>query len=179
MGKRSGFPRLRRDLYPTPAAAVKPLLPHLKSCERFVEPCAGKGDLIRHLETAGHRCVGAFDIVHRGGCGVRIRDARTLHVDGRIVSAYITNPPWDRDVLHAIIANLSEQRRTWLLIDADWMHTIQAAPYWRICSLIVSIGRVKWFPNSPHVGKDNCCWYRFDPDHRKGPRLIFRAGIAT
>src|SRR5262245_29138263 len=109
MGKRSAFPRVPRDLYPTPIEAVRPLLPHLKPRERFCEPCAGKGDLIRHLETAGHECVGAFDIVRRFGGRVLIGDARTLRVRARI-SAYITNPPWDRDVMHAIIDNLSAQQ---------------------------------------------------------------------
>ena len=33
---------------------------------------------------------------------------------------------------------------TWLLFDADWAHTKQAAPYLRHCSHIVSVGRVHW-----------------------------------
>jgi hypothetical protein len=47
MGKRSNFTRRKQDAYDTPAAAVQPLLPHIAQDgeTRFVEPCAGKGDL--------------------------------------------------------------------------------------------------------------------------------------
>jgi len=27
--------------------------------------------------------------------------------------------------------------------------------------MIVSVGRVKWIPDSKHTGKDNVCWYLF------------------
>jgi hypothetical protein len=75
---------------------------------------------------------------------------------------FITNPAWRRDVLHPIITNLSARLPTWLLFDADWMHTRQAAPYLPLCRKIVSVGRVKWIPDSPFTGKDNCAWYLFD-----------------
>lgn len=61
MGKRSNFERLPRDFYPTPLAAVVPLLPHL-DYSHFVEPCAGNGALIDHLRDAGFHCVAACDI---------------------------------------------------------------------------------------------------------------------
>jgi hypothetical protein len=51
---------------------------------------------------------------------------------------------------------------TWLLFDADWMHTRQSAPFMPHLRKIVSVGRVKWIPDSPFTGKDNCCWYLFD-----------------
>ena len=57
MGKRSGFERIPRDFYPTPAAAVLPLIPHLRGIRSFAEPCAGDGTLVRHLESYGLRCV--------------------------------------------------------------------------------------------------------------------------
>jgi hypothetical protein len=46
MGKRSTFPRIPQDSYPTPAEAVAPLLPHLEPGSRFFEPCAGEGWLM-------------------------------------------------------------------------------------------------------------------------------------
>jgi len=42
------------------------------------------------------------------------------------------------------------------------MHTIQAVQYLPFCQKIQSVGRVKWFPDTPHTGKDNVCWYLFD-----------------
>jgi hypothetical protein len=74
----------------------------------------------------------------------------------------ITNPPWNRKILHPLIENLSAQLPTWLLFDADWIHTKQSIPYLPKLKKVVSIGRVKWIEGSKSVGKDNCCWYLFD-----------------
>ena len=62
MGKRSDFVRLPQDKYDTPAEAVLPLLPHLKPCARFIEPCCGAGYLFGHLKHAGHVLVGTYDL---------------------------------------------------------------------------------------------------------------------
>ena len=61
MGKRSNFTRRDRDFYPSPREAVLPLLPHLEPGASFIEPCAGAGDLVRHLRDARHPCIWAFD----------------------------------------------------------------------------------------------------------------------
>ena len=93
---------------------------------------------------------------------------------------FITNPPWDRkkqngEILHKIIDNRAGQKPTWLLFDSDWMHTKQATPYMKYCVKVVAIGRVKWFPDSKHTGKDNCCWYLFDKNHDGPTEFIARA----
>ena len=88
-------------------------------------------------------------------------DARPTQYHITNVDYFITNPPWTRELLHPIIDNLRKQLPTWLLFDADWMHTKQARPYLPFCDLIVSVGRVKWIPDSLYVGKDNSCWYKF------------------
>jgi hypothetical protein len=72
----------------------------------------------------------------------------------------ITNPPWDRKVLHPMINHFAPLKPTWLLFDADWMHTKQSQPYMPFLHKIVSVGRIKWFGNM--TGKDNCAWYLFD-----------------
>lgn len=161
MGKRSSFERVERDFYPTPHEAVLPLLPHLAPGTRFVEPCAGDGALIDALDRAGHRCTYAFDIeplrwdIHLG-------DARIELSAGYGADCFITNPPWARSILHPIIANLSDRLPTWLLFDADWQHTRQSAPFLPRLRKIVSVGRVKWIPDSTMTGKDNCAWHLFD-----------------
>ena len=86
MGKRSNFERREADFYPTPRAAVLPLIPHLRGIRSFAEPCAGAGDLVRHLEEFGLRCVYAGDI-HNG------QDALALDYYGA-ADAIITNPPY-------------------------------------------------------------------------------------
>ena len=53
MGKRSNFERREADFYPTPRAAVLPLIPYLRGIRSFAEPCAGDGALVRHLEGFG------------------------------------------------------------------------------------------------------------------------------
>ena len=164
MGKRSNFERVPRDFYPTPYEAVIPLLAHLTPGTKFVEPCAGDGRLVDHLTVAGHRCLQASDIEPRRE-DIRTADALEIRWTP---DAYITNPPWSREILHALIYHLSAQAPTWLLFDADWMHTKQAIPYLPQLHKIVSVGRVKWIPDSKMTGKDNCCWYLFD-DQEVGP----------
>ena len=157
MGKRSNFKRVERDFYPTPASAVKPLLPFLDINKKYVEPCAGDGALVDHLYSAGYDCSVAYDIEPKKGW-IKQKDIFDLEFcDGDL---FITNPPWDRKLLHPLITRLSNLGPTWLLFDADWMHTKQAKAYLHRCCRIISVGRVKWFGNM--TGKDNCCWYHFD-----------------
>ena len=44
--------------------------------------------------------------------------------------------------------------------------------YMTYCRSIVSVGRVKWIEDSKGTGKDNCCWYLFDPFY-KGPTEFY------
>lgn len=172
MGKRSNFERIPRDFYPTPYEAVVPLLPHLPFFCEFVEPCAGDGALIRHLERNGHECVCAFDIEPRDP---RVREGDALKYTVVNPGLFITNPPWTRDTLHPMIDMLSSQAPTWLLFDADWMHTKQSAPFIPYLHKIVSVGRVKWIEDSPFTGKDNCCWYLFDQNSEASAQFVGRA----
>jgi hypothetical protein len=166
MGKRSNFKRREADFYPTPRAAVIPLIPHLRGIRNFAEPCAGDGALVRHLQGFGLRCVYSGDI--RTG-----RDAFAVDSYG-VADAIITNPPYTRDLMHRLIAHFQSIAPTWLLLEMDWASTRQAAPFMPSCSDIVAIGRVKWIEGSKHTGKDNYGWFRFDARHRSDP--IFHRG---
>lgn len=170
MGKRSNYDRKTLDGYDTPAAAIKPLLKHLQPQTTYCEPCAGSGNIVRYLSIFGHLCRAAYDVEPRAA-GVIQHDASFLTgPDLKGAQCIITNPPWDRPVLHQIIERCSVLAPTWLLFDADWMHTKQAKPYLEICARIVSVGRVKWIEDSPGAGKDNCCWYLF---HHKPVGTMF------
>ena len=159
MGKRSEFERVPRDYYPTPYQAVLPLVAHLPEWYTFIEPCAGDGRLIDHLEKHGGKCTHAYDIEPQSD-RVMMYDAMLLK---QLSTPYIiTNPPWDRKVLHPMIEHFSSMAPTWLLFDADWMHTKQSTQYLTKLKKVVSIGRVKWIEGSSSVRKDNCCWYLFD-----------------
>ena len=159
MGKRSDFERQPRDFYPTPIEAVEPLIPHLPREFTFTEPCAGNGALCGHLEHYGGICMWASDIVPQQE-GIYLNYYNEIGENEMIESEYIiTNPPWDRKILHPMIDYFRVRRSTWLLFDADWMHTKQSSPYMLHCEKIVSVGRIKWFGNM--TGKDNCAWYLF------------------
>ncbi|MAM60842.1 class I SAM-dependent methyltransferase [Maritimibacter sp. UBA3975] len=172
MGKRSDFERIPRDFYPTPREAVLPLIPHLPEWFTYLEPCAGDGALINALPGSA---ICPSDIDPRGE-GIMQRDA--LELTERQLSAcdfIITNPPWDRKVLHPMIEHFSAMRPTWLLFDADWMHTKQSAPYMPWLRKVVSVGRVKWIPGSKMTGKDNCAWHLFDQNAEGDTVFVGRA----
>jgi len=169
MGKRSNFERKPRDYYQTPFAAVIPLIEHLPKTFDFAEPCAGDGTLVNHIEDLieGAVCTWASDIEPQNK-GVLKNDYFQLTSCEFEESNYIiTNPPWDRKVLHSMIEHFIKFKPTWLLFDADWIHTKQSVPYITMCRKIVSVGRIKWFGNM--TGKDNCAWYLFESCNRNTP----------
>ncbi len=187
MGKRSDFPKIDKSLYETwDPRAVAPLLPHLKPRTRFIEPCAGNLALVRQLEGAGHVCRWASDIEAREVTytvsGVPVTrhvpgmDALTLGGKLEHADCIISNTPWDRDILHAMIAYFLKYNSAWLLLDAGWAFTKQSADYMPYCSDIVAVGRVKWIPETTMVGKDDCAWYRFSTD---GEYTIFHPRITS
>lgn len=175
MGKRSNFERVERDFYQTPYEAVVPLLPHLPDHLHYWEPCAGDGALIRHI---GRGCVSCSDIEPKGLDGW-MQQLDALSVTESAVNAsgadyIITNPPWDRKLLHPMIEHFCQLKPTWLLFDADWLHTKQSARFMPWLVKIVSVGRVKWIPDSKMTGKDNCAWYLFDARHTGGTEFVGR-----
>ena len=167
MGKRSDFERIPQDFYPTPLAAVLPLIPYLRGVRTFAEPCCGDGALVRHLESHGLRCVYAGDIATG-------QDALTLNSYGD-ADSIITNPPYDTDnrrrLMHAMILHFQRIAPTWLLLHFDWAANEHAAPFLRSCSDIVVLPRVKWIKGSKGGGMENHAWYRFDSRHTRGPVL--------
>ena len=87
--------------------------------------------------------------------------------------AIITNPPYTRELMHALIEHLQRIAPTWLLLEADWAYTKQAAPFMPSCSDVVAIGRLRWIEGTTMSSYENFAWYRFDARHRAGP--IFHA----
>lgn len=165
MGKRSNFKRRPQDKYRTfDPRAASALAPHLPWGVRFWEPCAGAGDLVRGIQAFGPECVAATDISPE--CeGIYRLDALT--VTGADVAAtgathIITNPVWSRPILHQMIRQFSSMLPTWLLFDADWIHTKQAVPYLPALRKVVSVGRLIWIEGTSTSGKDNCAWHLFD-----------------
>ena len=159
--------RHRNDFYPTvDPRAVVPLLPFLGEAAWFVEPCAGDGSLIGLLEGAGAVCYGRYDIAPQ--CPYIPR--RDLFTINEREPRFITNPPWSRVVLHAMIAHLVPLAgEVWLLFDSQWCQTKQSRALGRRwCTDIVAAGRLKWFMGSANDATDDCSWYRFSAD-KDGP----------
>ncbi len=153
MGKRSAFKRRPLDTYDTPEAAVAPLLGHLPLWCRFWEPCAGQLDLVNHLERHGFECVVPSNIEPRDERVFRLDALATCRsdVDATGATHIITNPAWSRFILHPMILHFSAIRPTWLLFDADWVHTRQAARYLPHLRKIVSVDTSRlrqWFDKS-------------------------------
>lgn len=170
MGKRSNFERIEKDYYRTiDVNAVLALKPHLPESFSFCEPCAGDGSLIDMIiDQAGGWCSHAYDIEPK--CDF-VMQGNALDIKNIQPDFIITNPPWSRPILHKLIEYLPTLAPTWLLFDADWMHTKQSAPYMAKCVKIVSVGRLKWIPDTTMSGKDNCAWYLFDANH-SGPTVF-------
>jgi hypothetical protein len=186
MGKRFNFERRPADFYPTPKAAVLPLIPFLRASRfrTFAEPCAADGDLVRHLEEFGLHCAYQGDI--RTGQDALARDHYGAPVITNPPYRYPTDRPHTRRLLHDLIEHFLgtvSAAPFWLLIDLDWVATLQAVPYLPYCSDIVIIGRVRWIEGSKYDGKDNYGWFRFDcrhngatAIHRRGEEAALRAG---
>jgi hypothetical protein len=169
MGKRSEFTRIERDYYPTPIEAVLPLLIHLPNVFSFIEPCAGDGRLVKHING---NCIDAYDIEPQSSV---VRLGNVFDYPMIRPDFFITNPPWDRKILHPVIEHLSFISPTWLLFDSDWAHTKQSSELIKQCVKIVSVGRVKWIENSKMTGKDNCAWYLFDNNFNGKTEFVGRS----
>ena len=171
MGKRSSFRRQPRDFYPTPIQAIEPLIPHLQKCKTFVEPMAGNGALVDGLKNlTSMECLWKSDIEPQRD-DIKQADAfdLTLHDYTMACDTIITNPPWSREYLHQTIMWFCVIKPTWLLLDADWMHTKQSVPYTRYLHKVQTVGRVKWFTDSRHQSKDNVAWHLFSGEQKENP----------
>ena len=186
MGKRSNFERIDKDFYATiDKRAVDILLPFLLEIDgdlllqeghgrflKYAEPCCGSGDLIIDIDGRLKFPLvcsywGDIDAPEKQPDELVVgnvrKDALTLTAeDLKDCDLIITNPPWSRPILHAMIEHFAKLKPTWLLFDADWAHTKQASELlYKYCTHIVSVGRLKWIPDTNMSGKDNCAWYRF------------------
>lgn len=192
--------RRRSDFYPTiDRRAVPALLAAMLAvgdivpgkAARYAEPCAGQGDLIQLLQHEAPQLQCAFGLEYdwqdeglHNRWPIAHGNALTLGgPDLAGVELIITNPPWDRKLLHPLIAHLASLRPTWLLYDGSWAFTKQAAPFQRLLTDVAAVGRLRFFPPpgrplrlpgesdaaySDRARKwrsmdppDDCAWYRF------------------
>lgn len=196
--------RKKNDFYPTiDPRAIAALVPHVPPGTIYAEPCAGNGDLIHLLDQAGMVCDWALEIEPQD-TGLRNRwpiargnALQLTAADMGAAQCLISNFPWSRALLHPLIAHLARLRPVWALHDASWAFTKQAKPFERICTDVVAVGRLRWFPppgrllrlpgesaaayaarakkNRGSDPPDDCAWYRFDARSPGPTRFHFAA----
>lgn len=163
IAKRSDFKRIERDYYRTfDPKAGEALRPFINGIEAAIEPFAGAGDLTNQFPEIHWR---QTDIEPQSDY-INQKDAFDYTKEEILkFDAIITNPPWSRPILHRSIEYFAPIIQSWMLLDANWLFTKQAGPYIeKYLTDVVTIGRVKWIPNTTMSGKDDCCWYRFSSD---------------
>jgi hypothetical protein len=163
MSKRSTFEKIPKDFYPTTDPnAVAPLIPFIRG-KTYAEPFYGSGDLEDLLMDAA-TCMWRSDI-RPTGFHTRTMDALEI-TEEQVISCdlIISNPPFTKDVLLPCIDHLITLKPAWLLLPADMMHNRYFGPYMDMCDTVVSVGRVKWFPDSKHTSTDNFSWYCWHND---------------
>jgi hypothetical protein len=140
--------------------AVAALLPHLPRRTWFVEPCAGKGDLVRQLEAAGHRCSLAMDIAPRAAL-IAQRDALSPDWTVPMGGVIISNPPFEWPLVQQLLDAFATRSLAWVLLEAGFAHTKRAGPLIQRCRKIVTIGRLRWEEGSQHSSTKDYAWYLF------------------
>lgn len=167
MGRYSNYDVKRpRDFWPTvDPDAVRPLSPFIKG-DKYVEPCAGAGDLINLIGDHA-TCVKAYDLEPQSDKVIK-KDALTLEKkDLYEATVLITNPPFSWDLVQPLLEHLPTLKPTWMLLPASVMHNKRMGVYMKRCARVVSIGRLYWInkdapnPNEGKKGKEDYCWYRF------------------
>ena len=164
MGKREEVkkPKKDRDFYATiDPDAVTPLIPYIRGCT-YAEPFYGNGDLEDLLMDAA-TCGWRSDIRNTTGSSFVMDALRLDKFDLTFCDTIISNPPFTKGVLLPCIEHLSKLRPTWLLLPADMLHNKYMTPYMKKCELVLSVGRLCWFPvNGKKVkGVDNFIWAKF------------------
>lgn len=180
MGKRSDFERVERNFYRTfDRRAGKALLPHIDGVQSYIEPFAGRGDLVDQMTELDKLCkwqsdmepqregIVTLDCLNQGAI-----DHIKHETDCRLI---ITNPPWERKYFHPALDLFTENGfKGWWLIDAPWIFNKSSAPYLKkYVTDIVTIGRLKWVENTTMSGKDDCIWIKTTPYKAKDSGVGF------
>jgi hypothetical protein len=156
MGMYSDFPRVAGDRYFTPFSATLPLAPFLAGVRTFAEPCKGDGELVAHVESHGPLCI------HSGDIAEGVDALNDPELEQLVVDRIITNPPYKWKLLKPLIQRFVTIAPTWLLLEDRFLFGERSGPFMRICTDVVTIGRVKWFPDTEHASRINYAWFLFD-----------------
>jgi hypothetical protein len=173
--RESGYERVKRDLYETPAWVTDALIPHL-GCKalKIWEPAAGGGKIVRALEAEG-RTVIATDIS---------TGQDFLKEGPRDVDAIVTNPPYTfakEFIEHALTLT---DGLVAMLLRTDFDHACGRAnlfslsPYF--AKKVVLTRRIVWFERKGAAPSFNHAWYIWDKSNTQvAPVLAYGPAVRT
>ena len=190
----SGYARVGRDFYATPAWVTEALLRHVTLRGPVWEPCCGDGAMARVIEAAGHQ-VHSSDLVDRGygQAGVDFLACQSVPAGCRSI---VTNPPYGetgvhsgqsrsptamlRFLRHSLALTESVQGQLALLVRLQWIPgqraagIMTAAPF---SAVIMLKDRIQWFDMGAETNRaqHHHAWVVFDYEHPAGqpPALLF------
>lgn len=190
----SGYARVGRDFYATPAWVTEALLRHVTLRGPVWEPCCGDGAMARVIEAAGHQ-VHSSDLVDRGygQAGVDFLACQSVPAGCRSI---VTNPPYGetgvhtgqsrsptamlRFLRHSLALTESVRGQLALLVRLQWIPgqraagIMTAAPF---SAVIMLKDRIQWFDMGAETNRaqHHHAWVVFDYEHPAGqpPALLF------
>jgi hypothetical protein len=163
----SGYARIERDNYETPAWVTHALVPHLPRCTVW-EPAAGSGKMANALLNAG------FDVVASDITGGH--DFLTVP-PLKPFRAIITNPPYElaTQFIERALALMPQDGIVAMLLRCDFDHAITRQHLFADCTAfamkLVLTTRIRWFEDSCGSPSFNHAWFVWHCPH-SGPAVL-------
>jgi hypothetical protein len=173
MGKHGSYPRVDKDLYPTPSWVVDALSEHVELAGKIIwEPACGTGQMAEALKAAG-ATVYATDVARYGYPLDEVMDFLSPR-NPKLprFDLTVTNPAWGKrnKTAEAFIARGLERigygQALALLLPIDFDSGVTRRKFFHDCPAylgkIVLIKRVVWFKRTDgkrEAPKENVAWY--------------------
>lgn len=177
-------PRAKNDFYPTPAWVTKRLLKVLNlnpdETKSILEPCAGKGSIVKVLEEEFPKTeITAFDLIDYTEQGVLSKTEIKSGVDFLKTYKYgyewvITNPPFSLSYKF-LEKSLFSARNVALLLPAEYISGIKRSKFFTHCSpskIIVIPERID-FLEQGSTPQSNHCWFVWELENEGNTEIIW------
>jgi hypothetical protein len=190
MGKHeTGYARVERDFYPTPAWVIEALAEHVELAGmRIWEPACGDGRMSEALKAAG-ASVYSTDIEDRGYAGLdAVFDFLVARPAPALFKKIVTNPPYGEDNKTAVkfvergLQHIGSGGSLALLLPNDFDSAKSRRHLFADCldfvAKIVLTRRIKWFEPPPgernKSPKENHAWFLWCSTARRVRSPIIR-----
>jgi len=166
----SGYQRIERDNYETPAWVTEALLPHLPDLQCIWEPASGSGKMARVLNRHAQ---------------IVMTDISTGHDFLKMfpptdIDAIITNPPYEfaqSFINHALEFTKPGAGLVAMLLRTDFDHAKTRRYMFGNCpqfaKKLVLTKRIQWFEDSKGQPSFNHAWFIWDWKHSGPPTLAY------